>query len=317
MKVGLKHLRSGKVRDLYDAGRDRLLVVASDRLSAFDVVLDDPVPDKGRVLTALSTFWFEQTRDVVANHLISADPTDFPETAGPDVAGRAMLVRRATVVPMECVVRGYLFGSAWKQYEATGEVQGQRLPSDLALADPLPEPIFTPTTKADEGHDLPLTPDEGRAPRGGRALRRAVGRRSRPVRPGCRPRRVVRRPHRRHQVRVRRRRRRAGGGRRDADPRLLALLAGRGLAARPSAAVVRQAVRARLARRDGLGPQPAGAASCRATSSTGPAGATSRRTSCSPAAASTTGTGRSTARTASPTAPLFRPTFRSLRSLST
>jgi phosphoribosylaminoimidazole-succinocarboxamide synthase len=163
MKVGLKHLRSGKVRDLYDAGRDRLLVVASDRISAFDVVLDDPVPDKGRVLTALSTFWFEQTRDVLPNHLISADPTDFPETAGPDVAGRAMLVRRAAVVPMECVVRGYLFGSAWKEYEATGQVQGHRLPGDLALADPLPEPIFTPTTKADEGHDLPLTPDEARA----------------------------------------------------------------------------------------------------------------------------------------------------------
>jgi phosphoribosylaminoimidazole-succinocarboxamide synthase len=162
MSVGLKHLRSGKVRDLYDAGRDRLLVVASDRISAFDVVLDDPVPDKGRVLTALSTFWFEQTRDVLANHLISADPTDFPETAGPDVAGRAMLVRRATVVPMECVVRGYLFGSAWKEYEATGQVQGHRLPGDLAIADPLPEPIFTPTTKADEGHDLPLTPAEAR-----------------------------------------------------------------------------------------------------------------------------------------------------------
>jgi phosphoribosylaminoimidazole-succinocarboxamide synthase len=160
---GLRHLRSGKVRDLYDAGRDRLLMVASDRISAFDVVLDDPVPDKGRVLTALSTFWFEETRDVVANHLISADPTDFPETAGPEVAGRSMLVRRATVVPMECVVRGYLFGSAWREYDATGTVQGHRLPSDLALADPLPEPIFTPTTKADEGHDLPLTADEARA----------------------------------------------------------------------------------------------------------------------------------------------------------
>jgi phosphoribosylaminoimidazole-succinocarboxamide synthase len=137
--------------------------VASDRISAFDVVLDDPVPDKGRVLTGLSTFWFEQTRDVLANHLISADPTDFPETAGPLVAGRAMLVKRASVVPMECVVRGYLFGSAWQEYEATGQVQGHRLPRDLALADPLPEPIFTPTTKADAGHDLPLTPDEARS----------------------------------------------------------------------------------------------------------------------------------------------------------
>ncbi len=207
MNVGLKHLRSGKVRDLYDAGRDRLLVVASDRISAFDVVLDDPVPDKGRVLTALSTFWFEQTRDVLANHLISADPTDFPETAGPDVAGRAMLVRRATVVPMECVVRGYLFGSAWKEYEATGQVQGHRLPGDLALADPLPEPIFTPTTKADEGHDLPLTPDEARGARRRRPLHGAVGRRPRPVRPRRRPRRILRGAHRRHEVRVRRDRR--------------------------------------------------------------------------------------------------------------
>jgi phosphoribosylaminoimidazole-succinocarboxamide synthase len=161
--IGLRHLRSGKVRDIYDAGNGRLLLVASDRLSAFDVVLDDPVPDKGRVLTALSTFWFEQTADVVPNHLISADPTDFPETAGADVAGRSMLVRRATVVPLECVVRGYLFGSAWKEYEQTGEVRGHRLPTDLALADPLPAPILTPTTKADAGHDEPLTPDEARA----------------------------------------------------------------------------------------------------------------------------------------------------------
>jgi phosphoribosylaminoimidazole-succinocarboxamide synthase len=162
-KLGLRHVRSGKVRDIYDAGRDRLLIVASDRISAFDVVLDDPVPDKGRVLTALSTFWFERTGDVVPNHLISADPTDFPETAGPEVAGRSMLVRRATVVPMECVVRGYLFGSAWREYEQSGSVQGHRLPGDLTLADPLPEPIFTPTTKADAGHDEPLTPDQARA----------------------------------------------------------------------------------------------------------------------------------------------------------
>jgi phosphoribosylaminoimidazole-succinocarboxamide synthase len=163
MTIGLRHLRSGKVRDLYEAGNDRLLLVASDRISAYDVVLDDPVPDKGRVLTALSTFWFEQTADVVANHLISADPTDFPETAGAEVAGRSMLVRRAQVVPLECVVRGYLFGSAWREYERAGRVQGHRLPGDLALADPLPTPIFTPTTKAESGHDEPLTPDEARA----------------------------------------------------------------------------------------------------------------------------------------------------------
>jgi phosphoribosylaminoimidazole-succinocarboxamide synthase len=135
-------------------------MVASDRISAFDVVLDEPIPDKGRVLTGLSTFWFDTTGDIVENHLISADPTDFPETAGPGVAGRAMMVRAARPVPMECVVRGYLFGSAWSEYQKRGTVNGEPLPPGLALAEALPEPIFTPTTKADEGHDLALTRDD-------------------------------------------------------------------------------------------------------------------------------------------------------------
>jgi phosphoribosylaminoimidazole-succinocarboxamide synthase len=158
--IGLPKLRSGKVRDVYEIGHDRLLMVASDRISAFDVVLDEPIPDKGRVLTGLSTFWFDRTGDIVENHLISADPTDFPETAGPGVAGRAMMVKAARPVLMECVVRGYLFGSAWSEYQKQGTVNGEPLPPGMALAEPLPEPIFTPTTKADEGHDLALTRDD-------------------------------------------------------------------------------------------------------------------------------------------------------------
>jgi phosphoribosylaminoimidazole-succinocarboxamide synthase len=153
----------GKVRDIYDAGDDHLLLVATDRISAFDVVLPDPIPDKGRVLTGLSSFWFDRTADLVPHHVVSTDPQAFsPPFAGvPALAGRAMLVRKATVVPMECVARGYLAGSGWTQYEATGAVCGVPLPGGLVESDRLPEPIFTPTSKAEAGHDLPLTPDEG------------------------------------------------------------------------------------------------------------------------------------------------------------
>ncbi len=158
----LQHVRSGKVRDIYDVDHDRLLIVASDRISAYDVVMDEPIPDKGRVLTGLSAFWFERTRDLVANHLISADPTDFPETAGSEVAGRAMLVRKAQPLPIECVVRGYLFGSAWREYEREGTVNGVKMPDGMQQAEPLPEPIFTPSTKAEVGHDEALTPEEAR-----------------------------------------------------------------------------------------------------------------------------------------------------------
>jgi phosphoribosylaminoimidazole-succinocarboxamide synthase len=159
-RIALPHHYTGKVRELYEVGHDRMLVVASDRISVFDIVLDDEIPDKGRVLTALSAFWFEQTAGIVPNHLVSADPTDFPETAGPDVAGRAMLVHAAQPVRLECVARGYLFGTAWADYEARGSVQGHALPPGLRQAEQLPEPLFTPTTKAEAGHDLPLTPLE-------------------------------------------------------------------------------------------------------------------------------------------------------------
>lgn len=161
--IGLRKVRSGKVREVYEVGADRLLMVASDRLSAFDVVLDEPIPDKGRVLTGLSVFWFGQTADLVENHLISADPTDFPETVGREAAGRAMVVRAARPVLLECVVRGYLFGSAWAEYEKLGTVNGEPLPPGLSQAEQLPEPIFTPTTKATEGHDTALAAEEAAA----------------------------------------------------------------------------------------------------------------------------------------------------------
>jgi phosphoribosylaminoimidazole-succinocarboxamide synthase len=154
-------VRAGKVRDLYRVGDDRLLLIASDRLSAFDVVLPTPIPDKGRVLTGLSRFWFAQTGSIVPNHLLSTDPADVPRdiTDGdPDVVeslrGRMMLGRLAEVLPIECVVRGYLSGSGWKAYLDDGAVCGIRLPSGLRESDRLPAPIFTPATKAPLGeHD--------------------------------------------------------------------------------------------------------------------------------------------------------------------
>ena len=155
-------LAKGKVRDIYNAGEDKLLLVASDRISAFDVVLPNPIPDKGRVLTGLSLFWFGQTRDLVQNHLVSADRSAFPPPFDQDMelSGRAMLVRRAAVIPVECVARGYLSGSGWNQYRQSGQICGVQLPSGMLESARLPEPIFTPTTKAVEGHDLPMTPEE-------------------------------------------------------------------------------------------------------------------------------------------------------------
>jgi phosphoribosylaminoimidazole-succinocarboxamide synthase len=162
-RIALPHHYTGKVRDLYEVDHDRMLVVASDRISVFDVVLPNEIPDKGRALTALSTFWFEQTASVWPNHLVSSDPTDFPETAGPEVAGRAMLVRAARPVRLECIARGYLFGSAWSEYEAAGTVGGRELPSGLRQAERLPEPLFTTTTKAETGHDEALGEAEAAA----------------------------------------------------------------------------------------------------------------------------------------------------------
>jgi phosphoribosylaminoimidazole-succinocarboxamide synthase len=152
----------GKVRDIYEAGDDALLLVASDRISAFDVVLPTPIPDKGRVLTGLSLFWFDRTKDLVPNHVVTAERWSFPEPFSRDteLSGRATLVKRAVVVPVECVARGYLSGSGWKQYREEGHVCGVPLREGLVESDRLPEPIFTPTTKAATGHDMPLTPAE-------------------------------------------------------------------------------------------------------------------------------------------------------------
>jgi len=156
---GLPLLYSGKVRELFEVGIDALLMVASDRVSVFDVVLPDAIPDKGRVLTALSYFWFERTKDIVPNHVISCDPTDFPEIAG-DVAGRATLVRAARPIRLECVVRGCVFGHGWSEYCERGTVGGFPAPAGLRQAEKLPEPLFTPTTKAETGHDMPLSAAE-------------------------------------------------------------------------------------------------------------------------------------------------------------
>lgn len=155
MVDALPHIYSGKVRDIYDAGDDRLLMVTSDRISAFDVVMDEPVPDKGRVLTATSAFWFAHLADIVPSHLISTDLGQCPEPARkPEWEGRVMLCRRAEMLPVECIVRGYLTGSAWKEYRAAGTVHGSSLPAGLVESDQLPEPIFTPSTKAAAGdHD--------------------------------------------------------------------------------------------------------------------------------------------------------------------
>ncbi len=160
MTITLPHEYTGKVRDLYDAGDDRLLMVASDRVSVFDVVLPDVIPDKGRVLTAISSFWFERVADLLPNHVISVDPADFPPGSRPDADGRAMLVRRTDPVRMECIARGYLFGGAWTEYREVGTVQGRPMPTGMREAEELPQMLFTPTTKAESGHDLPMSDAE-------------------------------------------------------------------------------------------------------------------------------------------------------------
>jgi len=157
---GLKLVSRGKVRDLYEVGND-LLLVATDRLSAFDVVLPTPIPDKGRVLTQLSLFWFDKLGDIVPNHVLSG--MDFPALANAyrqQLAGRSMLCRRTQPLPVECVVRGYLAGSGWKDYRATGKVCGVTLPPGLHESDRLPAPIFTPSTKATAGHDENISFDD-------------------------------------------------------------------------------------------------------------------------------------------------------------
>jgi phosphoribosylaminoimidazole-succinocarboxamide synthase len=157
---GLKLRARGKVRDIYELG-DRLLIVATDRLSAFDVVLPTPIPDKGRVLTQLSLFWFNKLADVVPNHVLTAKNFDGELTPYiSSLAGRAMLVRKTEPIQIECVVRGYISGSGWKDYQKTGTICGVQLPSGLRESDRLPEPIFTPSTKATSGHDENISFEE-------------------------------------------------------------------------------------------------------------------------------------------------------------
>ena len=161
-------VHAGKVRELYDAGDGQLLMVASDRISAFDVILAEPIPDKGRVLTAMTVHWLGLLADLAPSHLVTADPAAFPPAAataggagGLDaLAGRAMLVRRAEMLPLECIVRGYLVGSGWAEYERSGTLCGMALPPGMAQAERLPEPLFTPSTKATEGHDENISYDQ-------------------------------------------------------------------------------------------------------------------------------------------------------------
>jgi phosphoribosylaminoimidazole-succinocarboxamide synthase len=154
----------GKVREIYDLGSDGLLLVASDRISAFDVIMPTPIPDKGRVLTGMTLFWLDRTKGIVPNHLRGAWPGELPDEAGaPELRGRAMLCEKLTMLPIECVVRGYLAGSGWKDYRASGAVSGHRLPEGLDEAAQLPTPIFTPATKAEMGdHDENITVEQAR-----------------------------------------------------------------------------------------------------------------------------------------------------------
>ena len=154
---------SGKVRDVYQVGRDQLLFVASDRISAFDYILATGIPQKGRVLTQISLFWFDYLAEIVPNHLVTADVGQYPpevQKYADQLRGRSMLVRRAEMFPVECVVRGYISGSAWKEYKASGKVCGIALPAGLRESEAFPEPIFTPATKATSGHDENISFDQ-------------------------------------------------------------------------------------------------------------------------------------------------------------
>lgn len=159
---GIHKFKSGKVREVYDLG-DQYLFIASDRISAFDVIMPDGIPNKGQVLNMISKFWFERTNDVVKNHMISTDVDDFPAELQPHremLKGRSMLVRKAELLPIECIVRGYLIGSGWKEYQKSGTIGGMPLRAGYEMAGKIDEPIFTPSTKADEGHDENISIDQ-------------------------------------------------------------------------------------------------------------------------------------------------------------
>ena len=284
---GLSLVRRGKVRDVYAVGDD-LIIVATDRISAFDYVLGSGIPDKGRVLNQLSAFWFGRTGDIIA------EPSDHRPTSPTypggaraltrrSSTGRSMLVRRTTPLPVECVARGYISGSGWKDYKATGEVCGIPLPEGLRESDRLPEPLFTPATKAESGHDENISEAAAAQVVGAELLARLKTLTLALYAHGVAHAESKRHHPRRHQVRVRPdRRRRAAADRRDDDAGLVALLAEGHVRARRAAAELRQAVRARLPRVDQVEQAAAGAVAARPTSSS--ARATSIWTPTGPAA---------------------------------
>jgi len=163
---GLKFFRRGKVRDIYESG-DNLLIVSTDRLSAFDVIMNQGIPGKGAVLNKLSAFWLDYTKDIIQNHYITDDPSAYPHECGEyknDLKGRSMLVKRSNPLPVECIVRGYISGSGWNDYKETGSISGINLPAGLRESDKLPEPVFTPSTKAEIGeHDMNISHNEAAA----------------------------------------------------------------------------------------------------------------------------------------------------------
>ena len=225
---GINKLKSGKVREIFDLG-DRLLMVATDRISAFDVIMPNGIPRKGEVLTQISHFWFERCASWQPNHLLARSNDPLPPILQPfaaQLARRSMIVKKAKPLAIECVVRGYLAGSGWKEYRQSQTVCGIELPAGLTESAELPEPIFTPATKAEAGHDenIPFAEAENIV---GADARRASSRRQPPALPGCPglcP--SARHYHCRHQVRVRRVRGQADPDRRSADPGLLTVLAG-------------------------------------------------------------------------------------------
>ncbi|MFZ9760221.1 MAG: phosphoribosylaminoimidazolesuccinocarboxamide synthase [Candidatus Kapaibacteriota bacterium] len=169
---GIPLFRRGKVRDVYDLG-NALLIIATDRISAFDVIMQDPIPGKGALLTELSLFWFEKTRHIIQNHIISTNPEEYPEILTPYrslLEGRSMLVKKTKPLPIECVVRGYLAGSGWKEYQQNGKVCGIELPPGLQQSEQLMNPIFTPATKAEEGHDENISLEQAIELCGNRAI---------------------------------------------------------------------------------------------------------------------------------------------------
>ncbi len=160
---GLSLFKKGKVRDIYDVG-DHFLIISTDRLSAFDVIMQQGIPDKGKVLTKISEFWFNFSQNIIPNHLVSNSVDDFPSVCGQyrdELEGRTMLVKKAEVIPIECIVRGYISGSGWNDYKSTGKISGIKLPEGLEESEKLPEPIFTPSTKAELGtHDENISADD-------------------------------------------------------------------------------------------------------------------------------------------------------------